>query len=1651
MQKKKRILNRTILKQLSLLCLIIAMAAIYKPVKAQNTHPSIGGYNVYYGHLHNHSDASDEVYSTPSSQYLYAKNTAQLDFFGLANHDHDDNFTLAKWNIIKSTADLYNQNGVFTTFYGFEWSSTYLYGHIAVINTADYCYSKSSIHTEAPIVSNFNDLMIWLSNRSNGVAFLNHPGAFAPQVAGSNYEFSNGTANGHFKSAPSNQIVGMELWNKTNYFDNYYDNQNKLGFNTTDNKGYYDEALARGWKIGAMGSLDNHAQTWSLGSNQARMAILANNLTRADLLAAIQAKRFYSTEDANLALSFKIGGQEMGSSITTPGSKSVNVIVSDGNSNDTFFKIILHKGSFSTDPNINTPNITHQYTWTSTSIIPNQACSTSVEAVAGDYYYVEVIQDDGNRAISSPIWITGNLPPTCTITTPLSGSEFNAPASITLNAYAADPDNTITQVEFYMDNQTTPIATVNNSPYSYTLNNVAAGTYNITAKAISDNNISTLSSPISITIYPQGTIQKEISIMYNIDDVEEKSGILVNGSNDTELGYDGNNAQTVGLRFRNLGIPQGADIISAKIQFTSDDNNISTDPTSLVIKGHNSGNSLEFSSSNIVSTRILTDAGVQWNNIPQWNTTSKAGEDELTPELKSIVQEIVNRTDFNTSSAISFVITGTGCRNAEEFYDLPNKAPKLIIYYSPNTANTPPSCSISSPATGASFNKNDNVVIEAQVNNATSISKVEFYNGSVLLGEDISSPYSFTWQSVNSGFYNIKAKAYYNTTEILTSANVAISVCESMSKRIIADIDDVELIVSSNYFYTTSSDIELADEIDGTAVNPQKIGLRYTELGIPQGAIIKEAYIQFTCKYASTIGNNASVTIRGHASDNSPLFSTNTDFNSRLNSLTTQSVAWNDIPQWSAGEATLAQKTPDLKGVVQEIVNRSGFNASSAISFIITGSGTRNAYSFFGNANFAPNLIIKYVPNPTSSNKSIQAWMYPGYTDNIATINAESEFNDGRTIDVIKPQYLALNDDGFLEDIHEIASSLEETVNAYSSANVDFLFNNQNPVLAGNFNGYITISGSGSKLYNLLSNQQKIDDFVNYIKDYLSNTGQFSGSNSHPYITNFKGIELDLESPTDGWSYPTTNSNYDKLKILINQLGNVLKNQMTPSRELIVTLPSGLNFDWFATNANYNYLCIMAYDNGTIGGPLAPNSWVEGIIDDVIADVGISNINKIIIGMPSYGYHHNASDVFIQDCKQKSANTLGYNIYTNPRDPNSFERYFENNTENSINNKWYYQDAIGMSEKVEFIRSKGIKHVSVWSLGGNTWFNKMDDYYKLYATSVTSNSGWTNPENALTNDNTITKPTAINDFVVFNVNSITNQTPASLKGLEVFVLCHSSIDNNIASKIKVEISNDNGLTWKTAPTDSYIEIYSHHDVIKLIGSDNTNWGISVLQQSSLQVKLTYLSGPIPSINAISVKPHFNYKELNVKLFLEGFYNSTTEQMNQVMNETGPQFNTGICDKITLQIVEQNAPYNVAFTAQDVDISTDGEIKVYNIPNYISGNYYIVAKHRNHLETWSGMPVSFNNYSTTYNFTDGLTKALGSNQKQFGTGQCALYVGDVNQDGAVDSNDMGAMDNAIYNLVTGYDVTDLNGDGGTDSNDSGFVDNNSFNLVSKICP
>ncbi|MEE9355516.1 MAG: PilC/PilY family type IV pilus protein [Methylococcaceae bacterium] len=316
--------------------------------------------------------------------------------------------------------------------------------------------------------------------------------------------------------------------------------------------------------------------------------------------------------------------------------------------------------------------------------------------------------------------------------------------------------------------------------------------------------------------------------------------------------------QIVGLRFQDIGIPQGATISSASIEFEAAVSDSSD--TSLTVYGQDIDDSVAFSTVNNLSNRDKTDAEVSWSDISAWTQ----GVRYQTPDLTNIVQEIVNRTGWCGNNSLAFLLEGAGIRRAESFEGNPSAAPVLRVNYD-----------------------EDSVSDTACIN-------------------------------------------------------------QSLERVVSSSSDDAEED-SGGEVDLYSSDLELVEE-DTT----QTIGIRFQNISIPQGATIEEAFIDFTVDEADS--GTTSLTIKGENSADSYTFgTTHENISTRLTTSVGSAVSWSPSAWSTIGEI---HTSPDVKAIVQEIVDLEGWSPGNALSFIITGSGKRVAGSQGGDVG-APKLRIK--------------------------------------------------------------------------------------------------------------------------------------------------------------------------------------------------------------------------------------------------------------------------------------------------------------------------------------------------------------------------------------------------------------------------------------------------------------------------------------------------------------------------------------------------------------------------------------------------------------------------------------------------------------------------------------------------------------------
>ena len=94
-----------------------------------------------------------------------------------------------------------------------------------------------------------------------------------------------------------------------------------------------------------------------------------------------------------------------------------------------------------------------------------------------------------------------------------------------------------------------------------------------------------------------------------------------------------------------------------------------------------------------------------------------------------------------------------------------------------NAANQAPSSAITSPANNATYTAPATIAISASASDSNgTVSRVDFYQGSTLLGSDTVSPYAFTWTNVPAGTYALTARATDNGGAVGTSAAITVTV-----------------------------------------------------------------------------------------------------------------------------------------------------------------------------------------------------------------------------------------------------------------------------------------------------------------------------------------------------------------------------------------------------------------------------------------------------------------------------------------------------------------------------------------------------------------------------------------------------------------------------------------------------------------------------------------------------------------------------------------------------------------------------------------------------------------------------------------------------------------------------------------------------------
>lgn len=474
-----------------------------------------------------------------------------------------------------------------------------------------------------------------------------------------------------------------------------------------------------------------------------------------------------------------------------------------------------------------------------------------------------------------------------------------------------------------------------------------------------------------------------VRVSSSSDDAEQSTAdnAMYLDSSDLELindpEYNGN--QWIGMRFQSITVPVGATINTATIQFHVDEveSNVAVTVT---FTGEDSDDAATFTTSNNnLGGRPETSASVDWS-IPHWDTVSEEGSDQETPDLSSIIQEIVDRPGWASGNDIVILMksySGSGYRTAESYDGESGSAPEISISYTLDT--TPPAAPVITQPTSPTTDTTPVISGTASED-----------GGTITLTSDVDGVLSPTG-TVTGGSWSITLTSELtNGTHALTATHTDalsnessasgakyIDVSAPLVRAVAASSDDAEEEISSGSVVLTGNVLEHIDS-SGT-LEQQMIGMRFQDITIPSGAVIDQANIQYN---VINVDADVAITVTyvGEDIDDAPTFTT-TNSNISGRTQTTASVDWSPAHWENVSDEGAAQKTPDLSTIIQEIVDRAGWSSGNDIVIIVkpsSGTGRRQPRSYNNSASAAPELTIVYGSEPVEyRSKATGNWSNP--------------------------------------------------------------------------------------------------------------------------------------------------------------------------------------------------------------------------------------------------------------------------------------------------------------------------------------------------------------------------------------------------------------------------------------------------------------------------------------------------------------------------------------------------------------------------------------------------------------------------------------------------------------------------------------------------
>ncbi len=344
---------------------------------------------LYWGDLHTHTMYSDGR-GTPAETYDFGKRISALDFTAVSDHS----FLVEDWmwNDIKATTNRFYQPGNFVTFLAFEWSGMSDVGGDHNVYTSDpdmpiiRCYSYF----------NYENLRMYRGPNKGANHVEDLFRLLGPRVRNENLlvipHFGGRQANAAFHNPELQRAIEI-------FSDHRRSEDWATGF------------LKRGYRIGIIASTDNHAGNAGYGVRRAAVTrgeggevfsktspaergtalvgVYAKDLTREGIFQALYHRQTYATTGTRIVLRFDLDGAPMGSEVRVSAPPKI-VASAEGTAPIQSMRLVKDgKVIHSVTPGGRSARLEFQ---------------DASSDYAGHFYYIDLVQADGKKAISSPVW-----------------------------------------------------------------------------------------------------------------------------------------------------------------------------------------------------------------------------------------------------------------------------------------------------------------------------------------------------------------------------------------------------------------------------------------------------------------------------------------------------------------------------------------------------------------------------------------------------------------------------------------------------------------------------------------------------------------------------------------------------------------------------------------------------------------------------------------------------------------------------------------------------------------------------------------------------------------------------------------------------------------------------------------------------------------------------------------------------------------------------------------------------------------------------------------------------------------------------------------------------------------------------------------------